>query len=160
MPFSAGTEQDCIATGTVGRHEASRKMLYFNKLCDWLEVTADQLYSISEPQGKMQETAGPGIDVYSRNHMQQLLLEHYEGHLVLSSVDGRNNVVCFHDMMASVMNDKWYSDCQSNLEDESRSIVTTAAKLIRSQIRDAKYQIIKRNDCRVVIAAVCECVRD
>jgi len=47
-------------------------MSYFNKLCDWLEATADEMYRTSELHMKMQEKVGPGIEVHSRNHMQRL----------------------------------------------------------------------------------------
>ena len=56
-------------------------MYYFELLCDWLEMTCDQLYSILELHEIMQRMAGQSAEVYSVKRFQQLLVERYEGHI-------------------------------------------------------------------------------
>ena len=105
-------------------------------LCDWLE-TAGELYSISELQEIMIELAGH-VDVYSERHLQRMLLEKYKDEIVLSQVAGKNNVLCFKNTASRILSDRWYSERQSNIDDESQRIVVAAAKLIKAQIRDSK----------------------
>lgn len=111
------------------------KRIAFDKLCEWLEVAEEQLYTISELHEIMNEMAA-GTEIYSERHMKDMLLERYEGHLVLAQVAGRKNVVCFKNMASSIINEKWYADKERNIDDESRRIVVAAAKLIRAQIRE------------------------
>ena len=56
-----------------------------------------------------------------------------------SDVNGKSNVVCFRNMANTITNGKWYEDKNSNIDDEAKRIVTTAAKLIKSQIEEKNY---------------------
>jgi len=55
-------------------------------------------------------------------------------------------VICFRNMAECVINDKWYSQQQSEIEDERLRVVIAAVKLIKAQIRemdcDMKYPVI------------------
>jgi len=115
-----------------------KKMEAFENLCTWLECSTD-LYSISELHDVMIGFAACSDDVYSETHMQRLLMQRYEGDIVLSQVAGRNNVVCFKNTASRLLNDKWYSDRKKDIQEESLRIVTAAAKLICGQIRSAQY---------------------
>ena len=42
-------------------------------------------------------------------------------------------------MAKYIINEKWYSEKKANIEDEAERIVITAAKIIRAEIRDKKY---------------------
>ena len=53
-----------------------------------------------------------------------------------SDVNGKSNVVCFRNMANTITNGKWYEDKNSNIDDEAKRIVTTTAKLIKSQIKE------------------------
>ena len=75
-------------------------------MCDWLEATCE-LCTISELHDIMQELAGPTVDVYSVKHMLRLILDKYKNEVVLASVSGRNDVVCFKNTASKILNDKW-----------------------------------------------------
>ena len=47
-----------------------------------------------------------------------------------SEVNGKSNVVCFCNMANTIINDKLCEDKNCNIDDETKRIVTTAAKLI------------------------------
>ena len=61
-------------------------------------------------------------------------------HAFFSDVNGKSNVVCFRNMANTITNGKWYEDKNSNIDDEAKRIVTTTAKLIKSQIKEKKLQ--------------------
>ena len=134
--FYAGRSADAV--GKTGKSTDEEKLRAFEKVCDWLEATCE-LCTISELHDIMQELAGPTVDVYSVKHMQRLILDKYKNEVVLASVSGRNNVVCFKNTASKILNDKWYNDRKESVEDDSVRVVTAAAKLIKGQIREALY---------------------
>jgi hypothetical protein len=121
-----------------GRKKDESKLKSFKQLCEWLE-DADNLYTLSELHEKLQEIAGHGVEVYCKKSLEEKLVEKYNDHIFFAQVCGRNNVVCFKNMASSIISDKWYADRKTNIEEESQRIVVAAAKLIKAQIRGAKY---------------------
>lgn len=122
----------------LGRKKDESKMKSFEKLCEWLE-DADDLFTLSELHEKLQEIAGHGVEVYCRQSLEDKLMEKYEGHIFLSQVCGRNNVVCFKNMASRIISDKWYEGRRTSIEEESRRVVVAAAKLIKAEIKGVKY---------------------
>lgn len=51
----------------------------------------------------------------------------------------RQDVVCFRDMAGFIISERWYDERLKNKEQEYQRIVTTAAKLIREEIRAHDY---------------------
>ena len=51
-------------------------------------------------------------------------------------VRGRKNVICFKEMCSFIVSDKWYSERNSDINDDSDRIVKAATKLIAAEIRD------------------------
>jgi hypothetical protein len=121
------------------RSVADLKEQAFNNLCNWLEVSCDQLYSVSELHGIMIGMSDSSDDVYTLKHFRDKLLAKYNDCIVLSQISGKNDVVCFRDMASHILNDRWYASRQSDISEESCRIVTAAAKLIRSEIRQMDY---------------------
>ena len=58
-------------------------------------------------------------------------------------IDGRPNMVCFRTTTSSIINEKWYNDRKTKVEDEAERIVETAAKIILSEIRAIEHNIEK-----------------
>jgi len=107
----------------------------FDKLCEFLEVADDELYTLEELQVKLKIIAGTDEAVCSTKHMKRKLEESYKSHIFFAEVCGKKNVICFRDMASRVINDKWYTDRKNNFADESIRMVVAAAKLIKAQIR-------------------------
>jgi len=66
---------------------------------------------------------------------------------VFAKKAGKDNVVCFRDMAACVINEQWYKQEKLEVEDESLRVVIASVKLIKAQIRDmtsdmSKYPVI------------------
>jgi len=71
--------------------------------------------------------------VYCESWIKEKLLEKYGSRIFFAEVQGRRNVVCWHNMASFIINAKWYSDREKDVDDDAGSIVIAAAKLIRSQ---------------------------
>ena len=78
-------------------------------------------------------------EIYSIKRLKQKMQEHYKECIFFAEVDGRGSVVCFRNMARYIINEKWYSYKEDNIEDEDERIVTAAAKIIRAEIRECKY---------------------
>ena len=121
----------------VGRQANKESADYFNKLCSYIEPETE-VHSLQELQAKMIEIVGGENEykVYSTKWLKTKLQQKYGDHVFYSEVNGKSNVVCFRNMANTTINDKWFEDKNSNTDDEAKRIVTTAAKLIKSQIKE------------------------
>ena len=118
-----------------GRKPDVEMLEYFEMLCLWLENEAEEeLYTLEELRLKMFEFS-KGNDVYSVKWLKQKLCDKYKDTLYFADVDGKPNVLCFKNKTSSIINEKWYNDKKSKVEDEAERIVETAAKIILSEIR-------------------------
>ena len=112
-----------------------------------LESTDRELMTLGELYEKCESFSGTS-SVYSEKWLKKKLKERYGDRIVFAEVQGRKNVICWHDMASFIINEKWYSDRKRNIDDDARRIVKTAAKLIRASIRE--------NECyRNVIPRLC-----
>ena len=126
-------------TTVKGRPEDQDMRQWFDALCNWLESEGDaDLYTLSELQAKMVEFSG-GADVYSIKRLKQKLEDRYKEFIFFAEIEGRSNVVCFRNMASYIINEKWYSEKKDDIQDEANRIVTAAAKIIKSAIRESKY---------------------
>ena len=66
------------------------------------------------------------------------MVDHYEDYIFFANVSGKQNVVCFRNMANFIINDKWHSEKKENIQEEAKRIVTTAAKIIKAQLREAE----------------------
>ena len=113
----------------------------FNKLCLWLESEAStDLLTLDELQEKM-ERFFESNEAYSTKWLKKKLKDRYSDHLLFAEINGRKNVLCFKNMTIYIINEKWYEKRQINVDDESKRIVITAAKLIREEIRNIKLSL-------------------
>ena len=135
-----------------GRPEDPVMLKAFDKLCDWLEVSAEQdTYTLTELQQRMTtyvDMHTPSADnnqstdnrVYSMKHLKRKLIEKYGDHICFATVAGRKDVVCFSEMCSFIVSQKWYNDKKdASVADKSERIVLAAAKLIAAQIRETDF---------------------
>ena len=123
-----------------GRPQDEGMLKWFKVLIEWLESESGaELYTLTELHSKMVEFAdGDGDGVYTIKRMKQKLQEHYKEHIFFANVEGRENVVCFKNMAKYIINEKWQSS-KNSMEDKAEWIVSTAAKIIRDEIREKIY---------------------
>lgn len=126
---------------TKGRPEDQEMRHWFEVLCNWLESEGDaDLYSLSDLHTKMTEFSGES-EVYTIKRLKQKLQDRYREFVFFAEVEGRSNVVCFRNMARYIINEQWYSEKKENAEEEASRIVTAAAKIIKEEIRERKYDL-------------------
>ena len=64
-------------------------------------------------------------------------MERYRKHIAFAEVNGRKNVICWRNMASYIVtvSNEWYNR-KKDEDNDSERIVVTAAKLIRSAIRE------------------------
>ena len=107
----------------------------FDRVYCWLEEeTETEVISLSQVHSKMLELSN-NEDTYSKTWLKKKLQERYGNPLLFGEIKGHPNVLCFTDMFSYIVNEKWYEEKRSNVNDEANRIVKTAAKVIREEIR-------------------------
>ena len=106
-------------------------------VCKWLESEAE-LHSLSEIHKQMIDLSVDG-NVYSPKWLKTKLKEKYHDNIFFAEVDGRADVVCFHEVAKYFINDNWFSNRKQNPEEEAERIIKLAAKLILGDIRAAEF---------------------
>ena len=79
--------------------------------------------------------------VYSTTHMKKRLRQKYGHCIQISSVPGRKNVVCFKDLVSHIITNKWYTENQEEEGDPAERVVKSAARLIRAQVCEMKFDL-------------------
>jgi len=133
-------DSDVSGGGITGRPVDEQLMFAFDKTCDWLESNVDDMYTVRQIYEVMIEFAINKEKVYSMQYFQQKLQERYGDSLVISDVRGRRNVICFEHLAKRIINNKWYAERNEDCEDESRRIITLAAKLLAASVREVQYE--------------------
>lgn len=129
--------------GERGRPRDEGMFHWFEMLCIWLDVDSDaELHTLKELHDKMTSFAGDE-SVYSAKRLKQKLQERYGNKLHFTEVDGKSNVACFQGMADFYLNEMWKEERRKDKEKDAERIVTTAAKVIMSEIRETKYETSK-----------------
>ena len=114
-----------------GRPTSAQKLLLFEKAFESLEDDIE-LYTVAEFHNLMSKL---GDDVYSPKMTQIKLKERFGDSKRLVTRDGKSNIVL--DRVSDILSEKWYKEQRKeNVEDESKRILKTAAKLIREAMRN------------------------
>ena len=111
----------------------------FSLVCYNFENSDSELHTVDEMLDNMKSLCDDPDQVYSYTYMKKKLQDRYGDDLFFADLCGRRNVLCFRNTAKRLINDKWYSDRDSDITKESERIVETAAKLIKDSIREATY---------------------
>ena len=125
-----------------GRQDDISKMKSFLDMCEWFESENDEveLCSLVEMREYMLRKSGDDASlVYSMQSIKRKLQEHYGDHVFFGESQGRRDIVCLRNMASFLINKKWYDERKVNAVEENEKIITAAAKLIRSQIKEHEY---------------------
>ena len=87
----------------------------FEEVCDEMEESAEQLFTIAELQYDM-ECLARSDHVYSKISIKQKLEERYGEYVFFTEVCGRKNVICFKNMASTIISDKWYTDRKTTIK--------------------------------------------
>ena len=110
----------------------------FECLCFWFEDQVEPC-TVSEFHAKMKEISSNEEDIYGVQRIKQKLQERYDGSIIFSDEEGKSNLVYLRDMTNKILSDAWYKSRNSDISEEKRRIIMTAASLLRDDIRSATF---------------------
>ena len=84
---------------------------------------------------KMQEFCGDGVAAYTTRHMKTKLLEHFDTDVLISSRGKKTNLVTLRIAAWKILSQYFESPQTHDPEAKKLNLITTAAKLIKSDIR-------------------------
>ena len=87
----------------------------------------------------MEFAEGDKEKVYTAKWLKIKLEKKYGEYLYFIQKPGKVDLLCFTDMASYIIDDKWYTDKKSSMQDETERIIAAAEKLIKSDIRQATY---------------------
>ncbi|MPC91853.1 hypothetical protein E2C01_086914 [Portunus trituberculatus] len=117
----------------VGRPYQAGASEAFNRLCDIIDGNNECQYALQELHRMMMEAADTTETVYTVKTVKQKLLDRYGESITVSKCEGID-IVSFNDAVSKSLADSWYKNRESNIQDERRRIVVTAATIIREDI--------------------------
>jgi hypothetical protein len=133
--FTNGRQKPGSTTSGSASHATSEMYAVFETVCEWMECSDRELFTLNQLHDKMAEMAENPDSVYGVHYVKKLLMKRYGEHIWFASVCGKKDVICFKDMASHIINEEWYTQRDEDISKESIRIVQAAAKLIKSQIQ-------------------------
>ncbi|GBM91244.1 hypothetical protein AVEN_251132-1 [Araneus ventricosus] len=133
---------------TVGRP----KFEAFDKLCEYIESSAECQFTVEELQSVMngfsncQETC-------TYKYLRNLLKERFKDRLLPSSVSGRVNIVCSYDTAKKII-DQLYNGEKTDPATERMRTITAAADIIKEDIQKVQYDSQKYTSIDEIIYCI------
>ena len=142
--FSCYRNFKCPASSTIiGRPPNKLARKCFEEVCVWLESgeSESELLSLIDLHNKLLEFWNVAdVEVYSCKWLKDKLIEKYKETIYFSSVDGKQNIICFKQTADYYIHKLWTEKRCEDIEKEKEKIIQLAAKLIKCDIKKP-YQI-------------------
>ena len=134
--FSSDYEKDA-KKAKQGRPVDAVKNSAFAKVVQYLEANDEEQTTVSDLVQIMSEALdGTNEEPYSTVYMKTKLQEHFRDKIVITSIYGKSNVLTFRQTAASVIDEFYCNPRPKDTEEERYRIIETAAKLIKSEIKN------------------------
>jgi hypothetical protein len=137
--FQKSTEQrasKCKKIGGSGRPKNSQTYEAFQAVTEYLEINDDEQVTISDLIDKMKEfLTNTDIEPYSFPHMKSELKRHFQDRIVITEINGKQNVVTLTTTASKILHN-FHQQTQQKEGDEKNQIIEAAAKLIKQDIRE------------------------
>ncbi|CAC5372533.1 unnamed protein product [Mytilus coruscus] len=81
-------------------------------------------------------------DAYGVQHMKNKLKEHFGDEIIISEINGKQNVVTFRNTVRSILHE-FYEQTNTNrsIDEGNKSIIKAAAKILKSEILSSETSI-------------------
>lgn len=130
--FTGHFSNTSVKLKSPGRPENTEQINAFSKLVDYVKSNDDKLITVSQLVAMMADLCGE--KAYSIKHMKQKLLDHFGDSIVIGSVEGHSDVITLKENASTIIHEFHKRQQSSNDEEEKAKIISTAAKLIKSDI--------------------------
>ena len=118
-----------------GRPEDEVKTDAFIKAMQFLERNDEEQTTVSDVVQKMRDALEVDVEPYSNVYMKKKILEHFGTRILISTVDGKSNVVTFTDTASSILNQYHVEARSADPEKEKAQLLCAAAKLLKNDIK-------------------------
>lgn len=114
-----------------GRPKNSQKSEAFQGVVNYLANNDDEQVTIIDLIQKMTEyLEDTDIEPYSFPHMKCELKKHFKDKIIITEINGKQNVVTFHTTASTILHNL-HQQAQHNESDEKNHILEAAAKFIK-----------------------------
>ena len=135
--FNLSCQKTMMSPGTRGWPVNSAQQQHFETLCEWLE-TEGELHTLKEIHQQLTLIADSD-EVYSEKSIKRKLQEKYGNEITFNELDGRCNVACLSKVSKYLINKIWYKNRMEDDDEESKRIISTAVKILVSELRLTKF---------------------
>ena len=125
-------------TRKVGRPTKVHVENAFLQVMEHFEMNETEQLTVSDLVSKMTELCGDAA--YSTVYMKQRVLEHFDGRVHISEINGIHNVVTFKTKAAAILHSFFKQKGKEDTDSEKKRIIKTAAKLILRDIESIEAQ--------------------
>ncbi|CAC5372627.1 unnamed protein product [Mytilus coruscus] len=107
----------------------------------YLQQNEDEQITVTDLVKKMSEHCGID-DAYGVQHMKNKLQEHFGDKIIISEINGKQNVVTFRNTVRSILHE-FYEQINTNrsIDEEKKSIIQKAAKILKSEILSSEMSL-------------------
>lgn len=100
---------------------------------EYLKENDNEQISITDLVDKMKEMCGERA--YSASYTKQKLVEHFGASVIITEINGKQNVVTLRRTASSILHDFYCQVKSDNPENEKIKLIKTATKLIKNDIK-------------------------
>ncbi|CAC5359435.1 unnamed protein product [Mytilus coruscus] len=107
----------------------------------YLQQNEDEQITVTDLVKKMSEHCGID-DAYGVQHMKNKLQEHFGDKIIISEINGKQNVVTFLNTVRSILHELYeQTNTNRSINEEKKSIIQAAAKILKSEILSSETSI-------------------
>jgi hypothetical protein len=108
---------------------------------DYLQQNEDEQITVTDLVKKMFEHCGDD-ETYGVQHVKNKLKEHFGDKIIISELNGKQNVVIFRNTVRSILQEFFeQSNSYQSTEEEKLSIIKTAAKILKTEILSSEVSM-------------------
>ena len=136
IPKDYVTEETANKKRKTGRPQNKVKQNAFTAVVKYLQENDEEQITFDDLCLKMEEYLEHCENwAYGHTHMKEKLKEHFGDRIVVTNVNGRPNVVTFKTTADAILQEFHAQSFGKDQEEEKMSIIRTAAKLIKQDIK-------------------------
>ncbi|WAR07353.1 LOW QUALITY PROTEIN: hypothetical protein MAR_017311, partial [Mya arenaria] len=107
----------------------------FNNVVSYIEVHEDNILTLSQLTTVMEKSCGERA--YTKRHLKSKLLDHFGENISISTLEGKEDMVCLRKTLSTIVHTLYKDDCGSE-EEKKKNNILEAAKVIKTEIDASK----------------------
>ncbi|CAB4012963.1 Hypothetical predicted protein [Paramuricea clavata] len=143
VPCKYNSDNQTKKQKQAGRPQNVSRIDAFLKVVKYLEENDEEQFTVNDLCDKMNDFLKSSDDeAYSAVYMKDKLNDHFSDKVVITTIKNKANIVTLRKTAASIINEFYCTSKQTNFEAEKAKIVSTAAQLFKSEIKNFEIATI------------------